>query len=99
GASDLGVYTVAFMIASVASLAMAQVGSQPMFAAYSRLRGDTAALRDMVVDTLGLVSAVAIPIGLVLFVGAPAFVNQVLGSKWAGAVQPLQLLAIYCVFM
>lgn len=95
GAFRLGIYTMAFTIATLPSTAISQVAAQAVFPAYSRIKDDRVALSQLFATVFHLISLVAIPAGIGIFICGPAFTSVLLSAKWATVVNPLRVLAIY----
>jgi O-antigen/teichoic acid export membrane protein len=95
GQVELGAYAVAWNLASTSidklTDLLARVG--PTFV--SEAQHDTASLRRYVRHLTRGISLITFPVTLGLAAVAPDFVLVVLGSRWATAVAPLQLLALY----
>jgi lipopolysaccharide exporter len=94
GPTELGLYTMAFVIATLPSKATAELAVKVVFPAYARLTDDGAALWRLFGRVLAIVGGLSLPIALALGVGAPYFVPLLLSEKWAAIVPPLQVLAV-----
>ncbi len=97
GATNLGVYTMAFTIANIPSTSFSQLIGKVVFPAYSRLRGEAASFLRMFEDVFTLVCVASVAMGIVIFVATPAYAQIVLSDKWSAVVTPLQALALYGV--
>ncbi|MCC6176369.1 MAG: lipopolysaccharide biosynthesis protein [Chloroflexi bacterium] len=97
GAAQLGLYTLAFVFAGLPSLVSNEVLAKTTFPAYSRLKQDREGLIGLFSNVMTLACCFAIPAGIALYILAPAWLPRVLGQKWAGAVESLQLLTAYGV--
>ncbi len=95
GASSLGVYNVAWRLASLPSTFIGLIVGRVMFSVYSRLQHDRDAVRAAYVQNLQRTLLLALPVTVTLGLAAKPIVLGLLGDKWAGAVGPLQLLAVY----
>jgi PST family polysaccharide transporter len=95
GTFDLGLYTLAFTISNLPCSLIGQVASTTMFPAYAQIRDDRESVLRLFADVFTVVSVLAIPAGIGIFVAGPAFIPIVFGDKWAGIERPLQVLAIY----
>ena len=95
GQAALGAYSLAW---TLTNLPIDKVTTLVMTVAstfFSKAREDYAEVRRyLLVLTEGL-AAIAFPVSLGLALTADDFVHVVLGDKWAGAVGPLRLLALY----
>lgn len=97
GTAELGLYFLAASVALLpAALAAETIGSVA-FPLYARIRNDAAgserALRAVTVS----MGVVIIPASLLIAALAPAAVDELFGSKWLGAVVPMQILAFVCI--
>lgn len=92
--TSLGLYQMAVRLANLGATEITHAISQVTFPTYSKVKNDAAKYRQAVLGTLGLVSAVAIPLSGLLFVFAPEGVPLILGQKWAPIVPAFQLLVL-----
>lgn len=95
--TDLGYYTMAFSLIELSIMGLCWSASQAFFPALSgpaRTREETAAL---FARGLSLLLAVTFPLAFGLAVLAEPIVLTVLGEKWRGAIQPMQILAFYAL--
>jgi lipopolysaccharide exporter len=95
GASLLGLYTVAFRIADFPNTVIGHVVGRVMFPVYARLREDSERLKRAYLRNIERTAFFAVPISAGLAVAAEPLVLGLLGEKWAAAVTPLRILAIY----
>lgn len=97
GASALGLYRLAYRFSNAPATEISHVISETVFASYSKLQNDTAALRRGFFTTLRASTLVSFPSGIGLIVVAPLFVPVFLGPQWSHMVRPMQILAVYGV--
>lgn len=97
GSTDLGIYTLAYTIATLQSNAVNQVITTVAFPAYARLKDDMQAMLRLFMRVFSIAIALAVSIALFLFVCTPAYAPVVLGAKWSEIIRPLQVLAIFGV--
>jgi O-antigen/teichoic acid export membrane protein len=98
GASPLGEYTLAWNLATAPIEKVSGVLARVTPSLFSAVQHEHAVLRRYLrVLTEGL-SIVLFPATLGLALVAKEFVPVALGAKWAGAVVPLELLALYAAF-
>ena len=94
GASALGLYYLASQLATLPSEISHGVIGQVAFPMFSRLQSELErvkrAFRSTVVGTIALLY----PACLLIFVLAPTFVAEILGSKWNGTETLIQILSI-----
>jgi PST family polysaccharide transporter len=95
GGAALGVYTVAWTIASapVEKIANLITGVTPAY--FSVMQADKAELRRYVLRLTELMSLVTIPASFGLALVADYLVLALLGPRWIGVVGPLRLLGIF----
>src|SRR5262245_3343787 len=94
GASELGLYAMAFVIATMPCKAISELATKVVFPAYARLADDREAIVRFMTRVMRITGAVTVPIGLAIAVPAPGYVSLLLSSRWSGMVVSLQLLAI-----
>lgn len=95
GPFDLGVYTLAFMLATLVPRAVSETASKVSFPALSGLREDPDSLFGLFRASMLAVSVLVLPLSLGLWVLAPPLIPAVLGPKWLPMAQPLQLLGMF----
>lgn len=98
GTEQLGFYTLAFMIANLATANLSRVTSTIMMPAYSKLQSDLPALRRAYLRTLALVMFLVLPAACGLVVVAGPLLEVIYGAKWLPATAPLQILALFGLF-
>ena len=92
GATPLGIYTMAYVIATLVP-SVSGVAVSVMFPALSRVRDDQDALDAIFTDANRILWALSTPLAILIFIGAPAFVHTMLGDRWTAAILPLRILA------
>ncbi|TPG34668.1 lipopolysaccharide biosynthesis protein [Mycobacterium hodleri] len=97
GATELGLYTLAYRIPELLVLNLCIVVSEVLFSALSGLQSDREALTRHYVEALAVVVALTAPIGVGLAVAAPSLVATLYGEKYAGSAAILSVLALYTV--
>jgi lipopolysaccharide exporter len=95
GSSALGVFSMAFEIATLPTTELASPINRVALPAYSKLAGDRAALRDSYLNLLSVIAFFALPAGLGIAAVAPWLVDLFLGDKWTAAVPIVQLLGVF----
>lgn len=98
GVVALGLYAIAFNIANFIADYFGTKVNRVVFPAYSKLQGDISDLRRASLETLKLISIIALPLGVLLFFFGDGFVSLVYGPKWAGATGVLKILVFAGVF-
>lgn len=97
GATELGLYTLAYRIPELVVLNLCVVVSEVLFSALSSLQHDRESLIRHYVDALRVVVALTAPIGVILAVAAPSLVATLYGATYAPAAPILSVLALYTV--
>jgi O-antigen/teichoic acid export membrane protein len=95
GETTLGFYDRAYRIAQWPSLLVTGVLTRPTFYTYTRLQGDPARLGKTVGMTYWLVTILALPLALGIFVSAPELVKMLWGERWAESSVYLRYLVAY----
>jgi PST family polysaccharide transporter len=100
GAATLGVYMLAFTVASWPSGVLGAVINNVSMPAFSRVKHDPALLEKAMVTGLRAVSLIVMPMSAMMMVLARPLVLTVYGEKWAEAANVLAILSLYgAVFM
>ena len=94
-AADVGVYMIAFNVASWATALLGSVLNSIVVPALGRLGDDPPRLRRAIADACRLVGMVALPIGAMSIGLAGPIILTLFGQKWADAVPVLSVLALY----
>ncbi len=95
GPADLGLYTLAFMLATLVPRAVSELAAKVSFPALSGLRRDPDASFGLFTASMLTVSVFAVPLLLGIWVLGPVMVPAVLGEKWRPMVPALQVLGIF----
>ena len=90
----LGFYVLAFNVANWPLKVFSQPVRQVSPAAFARLQGDPPALRGAFVSSVGLLTAVTLPVCLVLTGAAEPVIAVVYGSAWIPAAEALGWLGL-----
>lgn len=94
GASPLGFYYLAFLIATLPLSEIRLLVSRVTLPAYAKISDDIKRLKESYLRVLQITAFVATPAGIGLFLVAPEFTLIILGQKWEPIIAPLQILAI-----
>lgn len=97
GSYALGVYTLAYNLASLPSLLVTQVIVTVLFPALSAVREHQHDTRALLSSSFHATVALSTVMGLGIFVCAPSYIMLLLTDRWAEAIAPLQLLAAFGV--
>lgn len=94
-AAVVGVYMIAFNVASWSTAVMSSVLNTVVVPAFGRLRADQEQLGQALVSATQLVALVALPIASLSTVLAEPLVGALFGTKWSDAAPVLSVLAVY----
>lgn len=97
GLETLGYYDRAYRIAQWSSILVGSVLTRTAFYAYSRLQNDPARLTRTAQMSLWIVTTVAVPIALAVFVSADNLVLFLFGEKWLPSALLLKFLVAYSI--
>lgn len=95
GVAALGFYQVAYRLSNLPATEITHVISQVTFPTYSKLQKNINQFREAYLNTLSLVSFIALPLALGLFVLAPEAVKFLLGDKWLPIIPALRILSLF----
>ncbi|MCX2932691.1 lipopolysaccharide biosynthesis protein [Mycobacterium sp. CVI_P3] len=95
GATDLGLYTLAYRIPELLVLNLCVVVSEVLFSALSQLQSDRDSLTAHYMQALTVVFALTAPLGIGLAVAAGPLVETLYGGDYAASAPILSVLAIY----
>lgn len=96
-ATEVGVYMIAFNVASWSTSILGSILNSVVVPAFGRFSEDASNLRRAIVDTCRLVGLVSLPIGALSMGLADPIVRTLFGEKWTGAIPVLSVLAVYGV--
>ncbi len=95
GVATLGLYDRAYRIAQWPSLLISSVVTRTAFYTYARLQDDAVRLRKTVAMTLWLISFLALPLALAIFIAGPDLVALLYGQRWLPSALFLRFLVVY----
>ena len=95
--ADLGRYELANEIANLPTTEILFPLSRSLFPAYSKLKNDRDALKDLYLKTTTLIMLIISPICLGLYATAKEVVPVLLGDKWVAMIPVLALLSIFAL--
>ena len=95
GDAALGYYGMAYSISNTPATNITRLVTRVTFPAFSQMQTDVARMRKAYFEVMHRVAMVAMPIAIVTIVFARDFVTVLLTDKWAPAIVPMQILAIY----
>jgi len=97
GMRELGFYTYAYLIANLPSTHLTKILSEVIFPSYSTIKGDHIKLKNAYLSVLKLISYVAIPAAVGIFLLSKEIVLLLLGPIWEPVILPLQILVVFGV--
>ena len=95
GAALLGIYVLAYNVASWPTSVLAGTINSVAMPAFSRFQGDRAGLRDSLESSLRIVSFIAFPICAMTLALASQIVATLYGEQWNASAPILMILAVY----
>lgn len=95
GAPALGVYTIAYEVATLPTTELVAPINRAAFPGYTKLAGDLDQLRRSFLNVIGMIALFGLPAGIGIAAVADVMVPAVLGERWLSAVPLMQLLAVY----
>jgi PST family polysaccharide transporter len=84
GTHDLGVYRTGWMLVTIVFSFALNPFLPVLYPTFSRLQGDLSALKNTFIRVNRIVFAIAMPIGVGLFLVGPEAASFLFGQKWAG---------------
>ncbi|GEM_PF-427430 len=97
GATNLGLYAMAYNISMLPITGVSDVISKVTFPVYTIISEDRLRLKKAFLKTLFFVSIISISFGTILILFPYEIVKVVLGQKWLGIVDVLRILVIFGV--
>lgn len=97
GEAPLGSYTLAWSLAHTPLEKLTTLVNRVTPSVFATIQTDAEALRRYLRNITGVMALVIFPATIGMTLVAPEFVPLVLGSKWNGAVIPLELLALHAL--
>lgn len=97
GIDTLGFYDRAYRIAQWPSLLISGVLTRTAFYAYSQLQNDLVRLTKTVTMSLWIVTTLALPVALAIFVSADDLVLLLFGDKWLPSAVFVRFLVLYSI--
>jgi lipopolysaccharide exporter len=98
GAVALGIYVLAFNVASWPSSLLGAMINNVSMPAFSRVKNDPELLKIAITDSVRAISLVVMPISALTIALAHPLVLTLYGAKWSQSARILQLLALYGAF-
>ncbi len=97
GITVLGFYDRAYRTAQWPSTLLSGLISRAAFFTYARLQDDLARLQKTVTMMLWVITTLALPIALVIFITAPDLIRLLYGDRWLPSTLFLRILVVYAV--
>jgi lipopolysaccharide exporter len=98
GAAALGAYNVSYEISNLPTTELSAPINRALMPGLSKIAGDPFALQQTFLQAFSILVMMAVPMAVGILALADLLVPVLLGSKWAGAVPLIQMLAITGVF-
>lgn len=95
GQTALGHYGMAYSISNLPATNITKLVTRVTYPAFTQIQQDIVRMRRVYFKLVRYVSLLAFPIAITTLLFAHDFVYAVLGEKWAPAIVPMQILAIY----
>ena len=95
GVATLGLYNVAYQIATLTNKELVRVAGRVTFPAYSKLRSDGEIMREAYLKVVQITSLIALPIAIGMLLLADGLVRHVLGDQWLPTVNTLRILSLW----
>jgi O-antigen/teichoic acid export membrane protein len=93
----LGFYDRAYRIAQWPSTLLIGAITRSAFYTYTRLQDDLVRLQKTVTMVLWLITTLALPLALAIFIAAPDLITFLYGERWLPSVLFLRILVIYSI--
>lgn len=97
GSHALGLYSVSYDLANLPTTELVYPIQRAVFPGYSQLAGDIDKLRVALLEVIGLMAILTMPIGLLIAALAEPMVLALLGAQWLEAAPLIQVLAFFGV--
>jgi lipopolysaccharide exporter len=97
GAPALGLYTIAFEVATLPTTELVAPINRAAFPGYARVAGDLAQLRSSFLNVIATIALFALPAGIGIILVADLMVPAVFGWRWVSMVPVMQILAAFGV--
>lgn len=98
GMSSLGLYEKSFEFTERALTGVSLPINAIFYSSFSRLKNDLNLVKEIFLEGILILTLICYPVLFGIYSVASLFVNNLLGEKWQGAVEPLKILAIAGVF-
>jgi PST family polysaccharide transporter len=98
GATQLGLYTLAFRVPEMLVVSVFQIVSSVTFPAYSQANKSLERVRRAYLRVLRLQNTYGLLVSALLFVLAPLVIAVVFGPEWDPSIPSMQALAVYAAF-
>ncbi|KKQ97775.1 MAG: Membrane protein involved in the export of O-antigen and teichoic acid [Candidatus Woesebacteria bacterium GW2011_GWB1_39_12] len=97
GTYALGIYQMAYKLATLPLTEVGEVVSEVTFPVYSKISGDIKRLKKAYFKVVASVIVLILPIGVILFFYPTQIVLVLLGEKWIGVANILKTLSLFGV--
>ncbi len=98
GAQTLGLYALTYQLVNTPANLFGQVLDRVMFPTMAMVQLEPTRLARAYCTSIAVCALLILPVSVVLTIVAPEIVEVLLGTKWSGAVVPLQILTLGMLF-
>lgn len=98
GVTNLGLYEKSFELTERALTGISLPINAILYSTFCRLKNDLVMVKQIFLEGILILTLICYPILFGIYSVAPLFVTTLLGEKWQGAVEPLEILAIAAIF-
>ncbi|OGD02635.1 hypothetical protein A3D85_01590 [Candidatus Amesbacteria bacterium RIFCSPHIGHO2_02_FULL_47_9] len=95
GVSSLGLYDISYKISSLPITEISEVFGRVTFPVYTQISSDTSRLRAAFIKVMISITAITLPLSMILFFFPTQIISLFLGPNWLSAAPVLRLLSIY----
>lgn len=93
GAGSLGLYERIYRIMNLPMKSLGKVLNKVLFPAMSQIQDDPRRLTRVFLSSTAIINMCLLPLSVLMIILAPEIVILLLGSEWAAAIVPLQILS------
>lgn len=95
GTASLGFYDIAYKISMLPITEVADVISKVTLPVYSKISGDRKRIQKAFIRTLGVVTLLTVPVGIIFFMFPETIISLIVGPQWLEASSVLMILAAF----
>ncbi len=98
GSHTLGIYTVAFEIATLPTNELIAPINRAVYPGYSKISDNLKSLQTVFLNVISIITLFAVPAGIGIVATADLLVVVFLGTKWLEAIPLMKIIAFYGIF-